>query len=46
MKRADLTVKRPGTGIAAARLDEAIGCVLKKDVRVNYLLHEGDIDWA
>ncbi|MHC4993720.1 MAG: N-acetylneuraminate synthase family protein [Planctomycetota bacterium] len=40
----DLTVKRPGTGIPAARFDEAIGFQLNRDIQANHLLHEGDID--
>jgi sialic acid synthase SpsE/CMP-N-acetylneuraminic acid synthetase len=40
----DLTVKRPGTGVPAARFDDAIGCTLNRAIQANHLLHEGDID--
>ncbi len=44
IERADVTVKRPGTGIAAARLDEVVGRRLRRDVEANHLLHDGDVE--
>ncbi len=41
--RDDLTVKRPGTGVPAAQLNAIIGKELKRDVKANHLLHEGDV---
>ena len=41
--RADVTVKRPGTGLPAAMLEDVIGQELKRDVKANHLLHEGDV---
>lgn len=43
VRREDVTVKRPGTGIPAARLGEVVGKKLTRDVKANYLLHEGDV---
>ncbi len=43
VKREDVTVKRPGTGIPAARLDAVVGMTLARDVRANRLLHEEDV---
>lgn len=40
--RDDLTVKRPGTGIPANRLDELVGRRLQRSVRANDLLVEAD----
>jgi len=39
----DLTVKRPGTGIPAARLQEVIGRRLRHAVHANDLLNEDDL---
>jgi len=44
LQREDLTTKKPGTGIPAARLPEVIGCRLKHAVEANTLLREGDLD--
>ena len=44
LTREDLTVKRPGTGIAAARLNEMIGKRLACDVRENDLLRQEDLE--
>lgn len=41
--RADLTVKRPGTGIPAARLQELIGRSLRRAVKRNHLIHDQDL---
>ena len=41
--RGDVTVKRPGTGVAAARLAEVVGKTLKRDVKMNHLIHEEDL---
>lgn len=43
LQRADLTVKRPGTGIPARRLEELVGRRLRRAVRANDLLAEADI---
>lgn len=39
-----LTVKKPGTGIPAARLDEIIGRRLRRDVETDTLLAEADLE--
>jgi sialic acid synthase SpsE len=46
LRREDLTVKRPGTGVPAARLDDLIGRPLVRAVKANDLLVDGDVDWA
>ncbi len=43
LDESDLTVKRPGTGIPAARLKELVGRTLQKAVCANDLLAEGDL---
>ena len=43
LERADLTIKRPGTGIPAAQLDQVIGQRLGRDVQANDLLGESDL---
>jgi sialic acid synthase SpsE/CMP-N-acetylneuraminic acid synthetase len=43
VRREDVTVKRPGTGIPAAMLDEVVGRKLIRAVKANHLLHEGDL---
>ena len=43
IKRDDVTVKRPGTGIPAAQLTGVVGKTLKRDVKANHLLREGDV---
>jgi sialic acid synthase SpsE len=43
VKREDVTIKRPGTGMAAGRLKEVVGKKLKRDVKKNWLLREGDV---
>ncbi len=40
----DVTVKRPGTGIPAARLHDVVGKALRRDVKANELLHDGDVE--
>ena len=42
LRREDLALKKPGTGIPAARLPEIIGRTLKHDVRGDTLLSEND----
>lgn len=44
--RGDVTIKRPGTGIPAARLNDVIGKALQRDVKANHLLHDGDVEIA
>jgi N,N'-diacetyllegionaminate synthase len=44
LRREDLTTKKPGTGIPAARLHELIGSKLKHAVKAETLLKEGDLD--
>ncbi len=39
----DLTVKRPGSGIVAARFDEVLGRTLSRAVVANDLLHDEDL---
>ena len=41
--RTDLTVKRPGTGIPAARLNDVVGRALTRPVKANSLLHPDDL---
>jgi sialic acid synthase SpsE/CMP-N-acetylneuraminic acid synthetase len=43
LRREDVTVKRPGTGIAAARLGEVVGKALRRSVAGNQILVEGDV---
>jgi len=43
LEAADLTVKRPGTGIPAAKLSEVIGRVTTKTIEANRLLHADDV---
>ena len=38
-----LTAKKPGTGIAAAKLDEFVGRTLANDVRPDRLLRPEDV---
>ena len=40
----DLTLKKPGTGIPAARLSEIIGRRLKRSVAADTLISEGDLE--
>jgi len=44
--RADLTVKRPGTGIPAARLKDLTGQILTRPVKANHLLNADDLTSA
>jgi N,N'-diacetyllegionaminate synthase len=44
LKTDDLTLKKPGTGIPAARLPELIGCRLKRPVKANALISEDDLE--
>ena len=44
LTRGMLTVKRPGTGIPAALLDETIGKKLTRPIRINSTLSADDID--
>ncbi len=43
LREEHLTVKKPGTGIPAARLPELIGCRLARTIRVDEMLQEGDL---
>jgi sialic acid synthase SpsE len=43
--RADLTIKRPGGGVAPARLDELIGRRLLHHIGANELLTDAHVDW-
>lgn len=43
LKREHLTVKKPGTGIPAARLNELIGRKLRRDIRKDEIIREEDI---
>ncbi len=44
IRREDVTVKRPGTGIPAARLADVVGKPTLRAVKANHLLHEGDVE--
>jgi N-acetylneuraminate synthase len=39
----DLSVKKPGTGIAANRLKEVVGKVLRRPVEADHILQESDL---
>ncbi len=41
--RAQLAVKKPGTGIPASRLESLLGCTLKRDVRKDEMIQEEDL---
>jgi N,N'-diacetyllegionaminate synthase len=43
LRREDLAVKKPGTGIPSGRLDEVIGRRLRRDVAADDLLREEDL---
>lgn len=43
IRRQDVTVKRPGTGIPAVKLEAVVGKKMKRTVKANHLLHEGDL---
>lgn len=43
IRRDDLNVKRPGTGIPAARLKEVIGQIALRDIAANQLIREDSI---
>ncbi len=43
LKREHLTVKKPGTGIPAARLNELVGRRLQRDIRKDEMIREEDI---
>lgn len=42
LRKEDLDVKRPGTGIPPDRLEEIVGCVLLRDVAADTVLEETD----
>lgn len=44
VKREDLTVKRPGTGIGPWRIDEVVGCLLRRDVPADRTLVPEDLE--
>jgi N,N'-diacetyllegionaminate synthase len=44
LKAGDLTAKKPGTGIPAARLEELVGAQLRLSVRADQVLTEADIE--
>jgi N-acetylneuraminate synthase len=44
LSRQDLTARKPGTGIPAARLDEFIGRTLRRDINEGDFLNENDIE--
>lgn len=43
LKREHLTVKKPGTGIPAAKLSELVGRKLRRDVRKDEMIREEDL---
>ena len=45
VRREDVTVKRPGTGVPAVRLAEVVGKRLVSAVRADHLIQEGDVAW-
>ena len=44
MKKEDLTLKKPGTGLPAARLPELVGRQLKRAVAADTIISEEDLD--
>lgn len=44
LREEHLAVKKPGTGIPASRLPELIGRQLRRDVKADELLREGDLE--
>jgi len=44
ISRDDLTVKRPGTGIPAAKLSAILGQTLTRNIPENSILHEEDVE--
>jgi N-acetylneuraminate synthase len=40
----DLAIKKPGTGIHADRLDELLGCSLRRSLKKDELIHEEDLE--
>lgn len=44
IKREDVTVKRPGTGIPAKMLGDVVGKKMKRDVKADHLLRDGDVE--
>jgi N,N'-diacetyllegionaminate synthase len=44
LRESHLVLKKPGTGIPAARLNEVVNRVLRRDVLANKLLSEADLD--
>jgi N-acetylneuraminate synthase len=38
-----LCLKKPGSGMPAARLDDVVGCTLKREVAKDALLSEDDL---
>jgi N-acetylneuraminate synthase len=44
LREADLTLKKPGTGMPAGRLPEVIGRRLKRPVQADTLISENDLD--
>jgi len=44
IERDDLTIKRPGTGIPAADLNQTIGRRLSRPTKANHLLHVEDLE--
>jgi len=41
--REDLTVKRPGTGICASRIDEIVGRRAARAIMPDHVLHDADL---
>ncbi len=45
IRRADLTTKRPGTGVSAWRIDEAVGAVAAERIEADIPISEEQIRW-
>lgn len=44
LTRDDLAIRKPGTGIPADRLEELLGCKLKRSLKEDDLIHEEDLE--
>lgn len=46
LQREHLAIKKPGTGIPAARLTEVIGCRLNRNLKIDEMVRETDLEVA
>ena len=44
LTREDLTLRRPGTGIPAAQLEDVVGRILATDIAKGNLIYPGDLE--